>query len=151
LECLWYKPTVALPFASISDIWFKPTQTGTYNFIQRMDNCAITWDTVNITVIQDCSLLLPSTQIPNVFTPNGDGTNDVFTFKFNGTVSDFKIYNRWGLEIHQSILNQQSIILWDGRTTSGEACNEGVYFYTLLYTDAKGDTQKKNGYVSLLR
>ena len=152
LECLWYKPTIATPFASTSDIWFKPTQTGTYTFIQRMDNCAITWDTVNITVIQDCSLLLPSTQIPNVFTPNSDNVNDTFTFKINGTLTDFKIYNRWGLEIHQStISNQQSTILWDGRTTSGMECTSGVYFYTLQYTDANGDTQKKNGYVSLFR
>ena len=152
LECLWYKPTIATPFASTSDIWFKPTQTGTYTFIQRMDNCAITWDTVNITVIQDCSLLLPSTQIPNVFTPNGDNVNDTFSFKINGTLTDFKIYNRWGLEIHQStISNQQSTILWDGRTTSGMECTSGVYFYTLQYTDANGDTQKKNGYVTLIR
>ena len=152
LECLWYKPTIGTPFASTSDIWFKPTQTGNYTFIQRMDNCAITWDTVNINVIQDCSLLLATKEIPNVFTPNGDNVNDTFTFKINGTLTDFNIYNRWGLEIHQStISNQQSTILWDGRTTSGEACSEGVYFYTLQYTDEKGNTQKKNGYVSLFK
>ena len=103
LECLWYKPTMATPFANTSDIWFKPTQTGTYTFIQRMDNCAITWDTVNITVIQDCSLLLPSTQIPNVFKLNGDGTNDTFNFSIVGASDvNFTVYNRWGLSLTQS-------------------------------------------------
>ena len=152
LECLWYKPTIVTPFASTSDIWFKPTQTGTYTFIQRMDNCAITWDTVNITVIQDCSLLLPPTQIPNVFTPNGDGLNDVFAFKINGTLTDFSVYNRWGNIIHQTTnIQTQTTILWDGHTTSGEACGEGVYFYTLVYIDSKGDKIKKNGYITLIK
>ena len=154
LECLWYKPTIATPFASTSDIWFKPTQTGNYTFIQRMDNCAITWDTVNITVIQDCSLLLPIKPIPNVFTPNADGINDVWEFSLGlgNTLTSLSVYNRWGNIIHQTTNNQsQTTILWDGRTTSGEACSEGVYFYALEYKDSKGDTQKKNGYVSLLR
>ena len=42
-------------------------------------------------------------------------------------------------------------MLWNGRTTSGIECSEGIYFYTLEYKDAKGDTQKKNGYITLLR
>ena len=153
LECLWYKPTIATPFASTSDIWFKPTQTGTYTFIQRMDNCAITWDTVNITVIQDCRSLLPIKTIPNVFTPNGDGINDAFTFSVVGATNvSFNIMNRWG-NLIQSVTSRASVtnVLWDGRTTSGEACSEGVYFYTLEYKDSKGDVIKKNGYVSLLR
>ena len=153
LECLWYKPTIATPFASTSDIWFKPTQTGTYTFIQRMDNCAITWDTVNITVIQDCSLLLPTKEIPNVFTPNGDGVNDSFLFSVVGATNvSFNIMNRWG-NLIQSVTSRASVtnVLWDGRTTSGEACSEGVYFYTLQYTNANGDAIKKNGYVTLIR
>jgi gliding motility-associated-like protein len=153
LECLWYKPTIATPFASTSDIWFKPTQAGTYTFIQRMDNCQITFDTVNITVLNDCSSLLPLQNIPNVFTPNGDGINDVWEFSLGlgNTLKSLTIVNRWGNLIQNSILNTNNYISWDGKTTSGEACSEGVYFYTLQYTDAKGDTQKKNGYVSLFR
>jgi gliding motility-associated-like protein len=151
LECLWYKSTIATPFATTSDVWFKPTQTGTYTFIQRMDNCAITWDTVNITVIQDCSLLLTTKEIPNVFTPNGDGVNDVFSFTFSGALTNFSLYNRWGNIIQTTNNQSHTTILWDGRTTSGEACSEGVYFYSLEYKDSKGDVIKKNGYVSLIR
>ena len=90
--------------------------------------------------------------IPNVFTPNGDGINDVFAFKINGTLTDFSVYNRWG-NLMQSITSRASVInlLWDGHTTSGEECSGGVYFYTLEYKDSKGDTQKKNGYVTLIR
>jgi gliding motility-associated-like protein len=154
LECLWYKPTVTMPFASTSDIWFKPTQAGNYTFIQRMDNCQITFDTVNITVLNDCSSLLPIKTIPNVFTPNADGINDVWEFSLGlgNTLTSLSVYNRWGNIIHQTTtLQQQTTVLWDGRTTSGEVCSEGVYFYALEYKDSKGDNQKKNGYVSLIR
>jgi gliding motility-associated-like protein len=63
----------------------------------------------------------------------------------------FNIYDRWGLLIKNSELKTNNYVLWDGRTTSGEACSEGVYFYTLQYTDSNGDVHKKNGYVSLFR
>jgi gliding motility-associated-like protein len=91
-------------------------------------------------------------EIPNVFTPNGDGINDTFNFSIVGASDvSFMIYNRWGNIIKNSTLSTNTHILWDGHTTSGEACSEGIYFYTLQYTDAKGDTHKKNGYVSLFR
>jgi gliding motility-associated-like protein len=153
LECLWYKPTIATSFANTSDIWFKPIQTGVYTFVQRMDNCAITWDTVTVTVIQDCNTLgAEALEAPNVFTPNGDGTNDTFMFSvFSAKGLVFNIYDRWGLLIKNSELKTNNYVLWDGRTTSGEACSEGVYFYTLQYTDSNGDVHKKNGYVSLFR
>jgi hypothetical protein len=41
--------------------------------------------------------------------------------------------------------------LWDGLTTSGEPCTDGVYFYTLKCVDANGDEQKKNGYITLIK
>ena len=159
LECLWYKPTIALPFASSSDIWFKPTQTGVYTFVQRMDNCAITWDTVTVTVIQDCKVLgAEALEVPNVFTPNGDGVNDVWQVNlgFGNTFKSCMVYNRWGIEIHSEVGSNSSPSgrlggAWDGRTTSGIECSSGIYYYTLEYTDAKGDKQKKNGYISLLR
>ena len=159
LECLWYKPTVALPFASTSDIWFKPTQAGNYTFIQRMDNCQITFDTVNITVLNDCSSLLPIKTIPNVFTPNADGINDVWEFSLGlgNTLTSLSVYNRWGnsltpaLSEGEGVVPSQRVVRWDGRTTSGMECSEGVYFYALEYKDSKGDVIKKNGYVSLIR
>ncbi|MCY7293066.1 MAG: gliding motility-associated C-terminal domain-containing protein, partial [Ferruginibacter sp.] len=163
LECLWYKPNNATPFASTSDIWFKPTTAGSYTMVQRMDNCAITWDTVNITVITDCSLLQPTIikEIPNVFTPNGDGVNDTFMFEVVGATDvGFTVYNRWGLDVvgsstalsHQTTNNKhQTTIQWNGRTTSGEQCSDGVYYYTLTYKLPNGDTESKKGFITLIR
>ncbi|MES2130800.1 MAG: hypothetical protein V4506_00540 [Bacteroidota bacterium] len=46
----------------------------------------------------------------------------------------------------RSELRDSTFIEWDGRTTAGEACSSGVYFYVLRYTDAKGDNQKRTVY-----
>jgi gliding motility-associated-like protein len=96
--------------------------------------------------------------IPNVFTPNGDSINDTWrvTLPKGAILNEVEIYNRWGNLIYRpdrSLIDIQTLntILWDGRTTSGEKVNEGVYYYILEYTDKKGDKQKKNGYVSLFR
>lgn len=95
--------------------------------------------------------------LPNVFTPNGDGTNDVFSFTLkNGTVKSFAVYNRWGNIIYMMDKNSSPSgrlggASWDGHTTVGEPCNDGVYFYVLEYTDAKGELKTKRGHVSLMR
>ena len=149
LECLWYTPSNSTPFSASSNFTFKPTQTGTYTFIQKMDNCQISFDTVTVTVIEDCNSLL---EIPNVFTPNNDNTNDTWHFQLkNTTLVNFTLYNRWGLIIKSDEIKTHNYFEWDGRTTSGEPCSAGVYFYTLQYTDANGDTQKKNWYITLIK
>jgi gliding motility-associated-like protein len=123
---------------------FNGSIAGSYYYLD--DVWVIPCDTTAIIPIPENELI-----IPNVFTPNGDGINDVFAFKINGTLTDFSVYNRWGNLIKNSTLNTNTYISWDGRTTSGEECSNGVYFYTLVYKDSKGDTQKKNGYVTLIR
>jgi gliding motility-associated-like protein len=119
-------------------------RAGAYHYLD--DVWVIPCDTTAIIPIPENEL-----SIPNVFTPNGDGINDVFAFKINGTLTDFSVYNRWGNGIKNSTLNTNTYISWDGHATSGEECSSGVYFYTLVYKDSKGDTIKKNGYVMLIR
>jgi gliding motility-associated-like protein len=82
--------------------------------------------------------------IPNVFTPNSDLVNDIWRCDFSTfeNVSCF-IYNRWGNLIFQS--NKQ-IILWDGRTTSGNNCEDGVYFYCI-----ETEKEKYKGHIQLIR
>jgi gliding motility-associated-like protein len=66
----------------------------------------------------------------NIFTPNGDGANDVFSFvNHQASISTFScvIVNRWGIKVHEmdSILDE-----WDGTDMNGSPCQDGVYFYT---------------------
>lgn len=75
--------------------------------------------------------------IPNVFTPNGDGINDVFDFKKIVPCGEFSfmVYNRWGILVLKSESNSA---IWDGRTTSGENVVDGTYFYVIdSYTGEK--------------
>ena len=87
--------------------------------------------------------------IPNVFTPNGDGVNDLFTFDNYGyTVETVQIYNRWGMEVTS---DHNNVILWNGHNKSGDAVPEGVYYYSLLVKDIEGKSSEWTGYVQLNR
>ncbi len=82
---------------------------------------------------------------PNVFTPNDDGFNDVFTIKgvCINTNYELTIFDRWGVEIFSA---KQRRTFWDGRNTAGELMQDGVYYY-VIRTD---DTFLK-GFVQLIR
>ncbi len=83
-----------------------------------------------------------SNYLPNIFTPNSDGINDVW--KVNCTeLSSLIIINRWGNKIKEMT---NKVLSWDGRTTSGETCSDGIYYYIIQNTQT---TQK--GFIQLLR
>jgi gliding motility-associated-like protein len=86
-----------------------------------------------------------SIQVPNVFTPNNDGTNDVFGLEFKNELSDcfsMKIFDRWGLLVHDS---KDGGMKWDGRTNAGSKASPGTYFYIL-----KIDFMEFKGHFTLL-
>lgn len=95
--------------------------------------------------IDDVSIiLLDDIVIPNIFTPNNDGVNDVWEMKL-GSEFDVKILNRWGnLITDKSSL--QNDFKWDGKTKSGEECPDGVYFYLITK-----DSFIKKGFIHLVR
>jgi gliding motility-associated-like protein len=90
----------------------------------------------------------PIFEVPNVFTPNGDGQNDVF--KVHGEAIDefeAKIYNRWGRKIYEwNDINGY----WDGKITGTEA-SPGVYYIVIKAKDRRGKTYKYEGYIHLIR
>ncbi len=84
---------------------------------------------INITLLD----VDPSKRVvPNVFTPNGDNINDVFTIK-GGNVScaieKMSIYNRWGKLLHE--ISNAEVWEWDGRI-GGSIVPPGVYFYSIV-------------------
>ena len=111
---------------------------------------------VNYFFIDDISMMnfpYEEPEIPNVFTPNGDNSNDVwqFTLGLGNNLKSLHIYNRWGLEVKSSQIQTQSFIKWDGYTTAGEPCTAGVYFYTLEYSNVLDEQNKLNGYITLIK
>ncbi len=85
--------------------------------------------------------------VPNSFTPNGDGVNDVFSIYGDAIASDFQlsIFNRWGEEIHHS-----NLPYWDGNQL-GKPVAIGTYIYRIVYKDLTQQWQKKVGHINLIR
>ena len=86
----------------------------------------------------------------NVFSPNGDQTNDVFAFLDNHAIQEFKvvIYNRWGKKIYEWSDPKNG---WDGTNKSGNLVRDGVYFYSMTAVGENGKEYQHKGSVSLYR
>jgi gliding motility-associated-like protein len=87
--------------------------------------------------------------LPNIFTPNGDGVNDIFKPVARG-ISSLKVsvYTRFGTFVYGwETING----FWDGYTTSGILCESGTYFYVLEANGFDGKTYKLKSFLTLLR
>ena len=90
----------------------------------------------------------PIVYIPNVFTPNGDGSNDTFTIDTDFAESlEIQIFNRWGNVVKEiSGLNES----WNGMVDNKEA-SDGVYFFKYTVTGINGEILTGHGNVTLIR
>ncbi len=92
-------------------------------------------------------VVVDSLSVPNVFTPDGDGVNDVWAITSNGKDNiSVKIYSRFGTLVYE---DNSPVILWDGKTAFGEKLPSGVYYYVLKRDDNAFPVQK--GFFYLLR
>lgn len=83
--------------------------------------------------------------IPNIFTPDDDGTNDEFYIPNNGMESfHITIFDRWGLKIFETTSSE---IRWDGRSPAGKMMVDGTYFY-VLEAVLKNPGNNENGTIS---
>lgn len=97
--------------------------------------------------------------VPNVFTPNGDGFNDVFDIR-TSDVGPFRveIYNRWGNVVFEAVLPQVS---WDGTTRAGVQAPSGTYFFAItkaemnsgnaINNDQPNFNFRETGWIQLIR
>ena len=92
----------------------------------------------------------PLIWIPNVFTPNGDGANDLFNLPYEGFKTfNILILNRWG-NVMWNKTDQNGILLWDGTDNGREKCTDGIYFYKLSGTMFGGTQQELHGFVTVI-
>jgi gliding motility-associated-like protein len=94
-----------------------------------------TYDTLKIVV---------DGEVPNIFTPNGDGSNEVFSFN-RLSVSQFnaQIFNRWGRKVYEWTDPKTG---WDGGDSEA-----GVYYYIVQLTTLNGKEEELHGTITLLR
>ena len=121
--------------------------TGVYEImlVAYNGNCSDTaYTTINVL---DPPIILPVSLITsNVFTPNSDGSNDVFTFQLENIVQlEISILNRWGAVVFTSTDINFS---WNGKV-NGNLALEGVYFYTYKAVGAQNEQFEGQGFLHL--
>jgi gliding motility-associated-like protein len=116
------------------------TGSGSYTVVLIASN-ATCLDTAEYTIVVEEELKYI---LPNVFTPNGDQKNDIFTLN-GGGMKNFNgaIFNRWGKKIFE----------WNDPKGgwNGENQPDGVYYYTIEFKVDSGELKTLTGYVNLLR
>jgi len=122
-------------------------ETGTY-WVRAYNDCFSSSDTVDIH-FDDCKTCV---HMPDAFTPNGDGMNDVFAPIIGCDFTNYllKVFNRWGIEVYES---SNPIDGWDGKYM-GKASEIGTYVYELDYAGTQHSLaldQRVKGYVVLIR
>lgn len=141
---LWTLDNPAQPWVITHDASFSPDTC--YDSAGEYDVCLIA---TNKNGCQDtlCKTMIiydPLEFKPvNIFTPNGDGDNDIFTFEFvSQAVETFQctIVNRWGRTIYEiTDINQG----WNGTDASGSDVPDGIYFY--IYEGVSTDQTEFSG------
>ncbi|MHB8259608.1 MAG: DUF7948 domain-containing protein [Bacteroidia bacterium] len=100
---------------------------------------------INIIITEAPTLVI----IPNIFSPNGDGVNDIFSITATG-ITNFNcaVYDRWGLLLYEWTGLGGG---WNGKAKNGTNCTDGTYFYILNYDDNTAKTTTKHGFFELIR
>jgi gliding motility-associated-like protein len=113
----------------------------TITLIATSGNCT---DTATAVIVVEDNLSL---EIPNVFTPNGDGINDLFTIKSTGIKEiSLQIFNRWGQKLYEFTGVKAA---WDGMTPLGAKCPDATYFYFVKAWGFDDKEIEKHGTVNL--
>lgn len=121
------------------------TSPGTYTVSLVVSNEGGCSDSTSRTV---CILSPTPIFIPDIFSPNGDGNNDVFFVRSRGIIAmQLDIYNRWGERVFRSTSPESG---WDGNYLSKPAM-AGSYLYFLKATLNNGAVQEIQGELTLIR
>ncbi|MCO5259426.1 MAG: choice-of-anchor L domain-containing protein [Crocinitomicaceae bacterium] len=99
-----------------------------------------------------CVYPIPTVDVPNVITLNGDGVNDQFFLHTEYAESiELIIVNRWGNKVFEGNGNQSVPPIWDGKDKSGHLVPEGVYFYRYKIQGKLGDELEGHGFITVVR
>jgi len=101
-------------------------------------------DECGSSAVKEFTIRVEHCEVPNVFTPNGDGLNDQFYFKSKDVEVNIRIriLDRWGNLVYRNEnyehCNLGGIECWNGKDyISDKECQEGIYFYVIEYNDGR--------------
>ena len=140
-------------FLECPDCWDQliyPTESIVYTLNAETEEGCTASDQLSITVVKERSLF-----IPNIFSPNGDGNNDIFrVYSGDGVeqINDFRIFDRWGALVYEAknLSPEVEDFGWDGRL-KGREMTQGIYVYFLEVVYIDGKSEIIRGDVTLMR
>jgi gliding motility-associated-like protein len=140
----WY-PSTYLSCISCFETFSTPLDSITY-LVTAVSNlgCKVS-DTIKIYVDQICDEFF----VPNLFSPNDDGANDVFCMYGTDCIDRFhlEIFDRWGNRVFESYDHDRC---WDG-TFKDRPLDPGVYVYKIDAVSYQGKIMNKQGNITLIR
>ena len=144
-ESYAWTPATDLNNSNIADPTATPRVSTTYLVTGKDSNGCIGTDTISINVGLYSNVIY---ELPNSFTPNGDGINDCFGVAYWGVLQklNFSIFNRFGERVFYT---NNSAVCWDGKY-KGNLQDSNVFVYILHAKVACGIIERK-GTVMLLK
>lgn len=141
-----WTPSASLDNPNSQNPVATPSETTIYTVTVSNGGCSLT-DTVMVRILEFiCGD--PNIYIPNAFTPNGDGENDLLFVRGNNiTELLFRVFDRWGEKVFETT-NQN--IGWDG-TFNGRDCDPAVFVWYVEALCEGGDKFFKKGNVTIIR
>ncbi len=133
-----------------TDVFDKPQVSTTYTVTLIYGQACELHDTVTVIVLEDSSKMV----VPNTFTPNNDGINDLFKLiAYQTTIQTFHIwvYDRWGNKVYEST---DPDFAWDGTDifNTNKPLNTAVFSYAIEYKLAyENDKRQVGGNISLIK
>lgn len=128
---------------------FISTNNITYRLVVENEHC-LAEDDINIIIKYNNAKVI----IPNAFSPNGDGVNDVFypTGTDASYLKSFTIFNRWGKRVFgvNNVSGNNPANGWNG-TWKGTPAEVGVYYYIVEVVGTDNKISKYSGHVTLLK
>lgn len=150
---IWFGPGISDSISGIFDPMIAGI--GVHTIIYTVNTPCSTFNDSIIVDIEDCESSGGSgsgnlgnatvvLELPNVITTNGDFINDIFQPVQISGIEKMKtiIVNRWGNMLYES---EDKAILWDGSNSV-----DGVYFWTVEFTDIYGNSDTKHGFVTVI-
>lgn len=129
----------------------SPLETTTYSYQVMSNSGCVLSDEMIVYVLDQARFY-----IANVFSPNGDGINDIINLNSTGgieTVLQWIIFDRWGDAVFgaTNFDPMDASVFWDGRTSTGEFSNPGVFPYVIEFQLISGKRRVHHGEITLLR
>ena len=139
-----WSPSTALSCTNCPNPIASPTVNTTYVLTGYNSSKCKYNDTLHVCVVQDCGEMF----VPNAFSPNLDGVNDVLYVRGKCLKNlTFMIFNRWGEKVFET---SDQRLGWDG-TFNGELLNTAVFVYRLEGTTFDGNAFSQKGNITLIR